>query len=92
MFQASHFGRDDVALPGFHSYFKKASDDEREHAMKFMKYMNKRGGRVIFQDIKNPDLPMEMTALDAMSKALELEKTVNEVRVASSNQVFLTVK
>lgn len=52
--------------------------------MLFMKYLNKRGGRVVWQDIKNPDLPAEMTALDAMSKALELEKAVNEV---SSNEI-----
>ena len=31
---AHYFDRDDVALPGFHSFFKKASDEEREHAEK----------------------------------------------------------
>ena len=41
-----------MALPGFAKYFKDASDEEREHAEKFMKYQNKRGGRIVLQDIK----------------------------------------
>jgi ferritin heavy chain len=51
-FQAYYFDRDDVALPGFCKYFKKASDEERGHAEKFMKYQNRRGGRIVLQDIK----------------------------------------
>jgi Ferritin-like domain len=69
-----------VALPGMHKYFRDASDEEREHAQKLMKYMNQRGGRIVLQDVKAPGLDEEMTAVDAMTKALELEKTVNEVR------------
>lgn len=75
---AYYFDRDDVALPGIHGYFKHSSDEEREHAMKFMKYLNKRGGRIVLQDIKCPDTPCEYTALEAMEKALDLEKKVNE--------------
>lgn len=77
--KAYYFDRDDVALPGMHWYFKHASDEEREHAMKLLKYLNKRGGRIILQDIKNPDAPGEMSAVEAMTKALDLEKEVNEV-------------
>lgn len=62
-----------------HKFFKYASDEEREHAMKLLKYLNKRGGRIILQDIKTPDFQGEMTAVEAMTKALELEKQVNEV-------------
>ena len=50
--QSFYFDRDDVALPGFASFFKKASDEEREHAEKLMKFQNQRGGRVVLQDIK----------------------------------------
>ena len=50
--QAYYFDRDDVALPGFHKFFKKSSEEEREHAEKLMKYQNKRGGRIVLQDIK----------------------------------------
>lgn len=48
--------------------------------MKLLKYLNKRGGRIILQDIKNPESQGEMTAVEAMTKALELEREVNEVR------------
>merc|ERR1719460_1342481 len=34
MSMAYHFDRDDVALPGFHKYMKKASDEERENVKK----------------------------------------------------------
>lgn len=85
-FKAFYFDRDDVALPGMHSYFKHASDEEREHAMKLLKYLNKRGGKIILQDIKVPEQLDEMTALEAMTKALELEKFVNEVRKYPENK------
>merc|ERR1712109_245222 len=44
MSMAYYFDRDDVAYSGFSSYFKKNSDEEREHGEKFIKYQNKRGG------------------------------------------------
>ena len=49
--QAWYFDRDDVALKGFHKFFKKNSEEEREHAEKMMKYQNLRGGRVVLQPI-----------------------------------------
>merc|ERR1711910_16273 len=78
MSMASYFDRDDVANYGFSSYFKKNSDEEREHAEKFIKYQNKRGGRVVFQDIAKPSTMEWGTPLEAMEAALELEKTVNQ--------------
>lgn len=62
-----------------HWFFKHSSDEEREHAMKLLTYLNKRGGKIILQDIKNPAPNGEMTAVEAMTKALDLEKKVNEV-------------
>uniref|UniRef100_K1QAG9 Ferritin n=1 Tax=Magallana gigas TaxID=29159 RepID=K1QAG9_MAGGI len=76
--QALYFDRDDVALPGFHKFFKHSSDEEREHAEKLMKYQNKRGGRIVLQDIKKPDRDEWGTGLDAMQIALQLEKSVNQ--------------
>ena len=49
--QAWYFDRDDVALKGFCKFFKKSSEEEREHAEKMMKYQNSRGGRLVFQPI-----------------------------------------
>nr|WP_150929228.1 ferritin [Acinetobacter baumannii]KAB1091695.1 hypothetical protein F6W77_19465 [Acinetobacter baumannii]MBO0619145.1 ferritin [Acinetobacter baumannii]MBO0672098.1 ferritin [Acinetobacter baumannii] len=75
---AYHFDRDDVALQGCYNFFKKCSDEEREHAEKFMKYQNKRGGRIILQDIQKPVSDEWGNALAAMNVALKLEKTVNQ--------------
>ncbi|MGK1893580.1 ferritin family protein, partial [Klebsiella pneumoniae] len=74
---AYYFDRDDVALAGFAKFFKKSSDEEREHAEKFMKYQNKRGGRIVLQDIKKPEFD-DITCLKAMEIALSLEKEVNQ--------------
>ncbi|UYV67091.1 FTH1 [Cordylochernes scorpioides] len=89
---AYHYDRDDVALHGFHHYFKKSSDEEREHAEKLMKYLNKRGGRIQLADIQvclaiveeecgvpqRPDTSVYNSGLEAMQAALSLEKTVNQ--------------
>jgi len=75
---AMYFDRDDVALKGFHKFFKESSDEEREHAEKFMKYQNMRGGRVVLQTIQKPDRDEWGSGVDAMETALGLEKTVNQ--------------
>jgi len=75
---AYHFDRDDVALPGAHKYFKKASDEEREHAQLLMKFQNQRGGRIVLQNIVKPDHDEWGTLLNAMSTAQALEKSVNQ--------------
>lgn len=75
---AFYFDRDDVALKGFSDFFKKSSEEEREHAEKLMKYQNKRGGRIMLQNIQKPDRDEWGTGLEAMTVALSLEKNVNQ--------------
>ncbi|CAG0923765.1 unnamed protein product [Notodromas monacha] len=75
---SSYFSRDDVAMPGLAKFFKKSSDEEREHATKFIEYQNKRGGRVVLNHIEKPSQDEWGNALDAMTAALDLEKTVNQ--------------
>jgi len=77
MSMAYYFDRDDVAFPGLHKFFKKSSDEEREHAEKIMKYQNDRGGRIILQPISKPSNDEWNSPLEAITAALELEKTVN---------------
>jgi ferritin heavy chain len=79
MSMGSYFDRDDVAFPGLAGFFKKQSDEEREHAQKFMKYQNKRGGRVVLQPIAKPTRDEWGSPLDAITAALELEKTINQI-------------
>merc|ERR1711997_862050 len=78
MSMAAYFDRDDVALPGFAKRFRANCDEEREHAQKFINYQNRRGGRVVFQNIQKPNTDDWTSALDAVESSLELEKSVHE--------------
>lgn len=51
----AYFDRDNVALPGLASFFKAASEEEREHAELLMAYQNTRGGRVRLASIIQPE-------------------------------------
>uniref|UniRef100_A0A8C5WKK2 Ferritin n=1 Tax=Leptobrachium leishanense TaxID=445787 RepID=A0A8C5WKK2_9ANUR len=73
-----YFDRDDVALEQVAKFFKEQSHEEREHAEKFLKYQNKRGGRIVLQDLKKPERDEWINTLEAMQAALQLEKTVNQ--------------
>jgi ferritin heavy chain len=61
-------------LAGFSKYFSKKSEEEREHAKKFMNYMNKRGGRIILARIARPEKHNWGSGLDGLKASLELEK------------------
>ncbi|EMP41270.1 Ferritin heavy chain A [Chelonia mydas] len=73
-----YFDRDDVALRHMAQFLKEQSHEEREHAEKFLKYQNKRGGRIVLQDIKKPERDEWGNSLEALQCALQLEKTVNQ--------------
>ena len=73
---AAHFDRDDVALPGFHKFFKHSYEEESEHAEMLTAYQNKRGGRVVLKPIVAPKREWT-SALEAVEDALALEKEVN---------------
>jgi len=90
MSMAAYFDRDDVALHGFAKRFRENSDEERDHAMKLIEYQNKRGGRVVFQDIAKARTDEWGSALAAVEAQFELEKKVHESilelhKVASSH-------
>jgi len=75
---AFFFDRDDVALPGFAKFFKESSAEEREHAEKFMKFQNQRGGRIVLQNIVKPEKDEWGSGLEALQAALALERSVNQ--------------
>ena len=77
--QSCYFDRDDVALPNFAKYFKKAVDEEKEHAELLMKYQVQRGGRVVLADVRKPIKSEWGSGLDAMQDALALEKHMNQM-------------
>merc|ERR1712126_178405 len=78
MSMATYFDRDDVALHGFAKRFWDNSEEEHQHAKKLIEYQNKRGGRVVFQDISKAKSDDWSSALNAMETSLELEKQVHE--------------
>ncbi|XP_067876048.1 uncharacterized protein [Heterodontus francisci] len=73
-----YFDRDDVALRHFAEFFKEQSHEEREHAEKLLKFQNKRGGRIILEDVKKPEQDEWSNGLEAMQRALQMEKDVNQ--------------
>ncbi|KAH9736729.1 Ferritin-1 [Citrus sinensis] len=78
----AYFDRDNIALRGLAKFFKESSEEEREHAEKFMEYQNLRGGKVKLHSIMQPpsefDHAEKGDALYAMELALSLEKLTNE--------------
>lgn len=75
---AAHFERDDVALPNIAKFFRDSASEEKEHAEKLIDYLNKRGGRNVFEAIPAPKVQVFESALHAFETALALEKEVNE--------------
>ncbi|KAE8593891.1 hypothetical protein XENTR_v10019364 [Xenopus tropicalis] len=73
-----YFDRDDVALSKFSKYYRELSEKKRDHAEDLLKFQNKRGGRVVLQDIKKPDADEWGNGTKAMEVALNLEKSVNQ--------------
>ncbi|XP_017274066.1 ferritin, lower subunit [Kryptolebias marmoratus] len=72
-----YFDRDDVALPHFSSFFLERSEKEQEQAEKLLEYQNRRGGRILFQNIAKPSKEDWKGGLDALTFSLEYQKSLN---------------
>lgn len=75
---AHHFGSCDVALPGFEKFFQQMADEQQVRAGTLSRYQNLRGGVVTMLPVSAPAGTNWGTGLEAMQKALELEKSVNQ--------------
>ena len=64
-----------AGLSGFAHWMKVQSQEEIEHGMKFFKYVNERGGRVVLEAIDRPPEEFE-SPLDLFEKTLEHEQHV----------------
>jgi len=72
-----YFSRGDVGLDKLSNYFKKMSDEEKDHADKLCEYQIKRGGEVILLDIKEPEFNINNNdILEAFEKSLCMEKKI----------------
>ena len=79
----SYFKSDSVGFPGIAEFFKKSSDEEMEHAEKFIQYQNIRGGKVRITAIDSPNFDFNENGdtsllFQAIRYALELEQQVYE--------------
>jgi ferritin len=68
---------DDAGLPVLTQHFFRQADEEREHAMKFVRYILDAGGRVAIPSIPAPR-PEFASAEEAVALALEWEYTVTK--------------
>ena len=78
-----HFKSDSIGFPGTAEFFKKSSDEENEHARKFMEYQNTRGGKVVLENIEKPVFEFDQNInksllYQAFNYALETEQKVYE--------------
>ena len=77
---SSYFDRNSVGLKGVAKYFRKASDEEREHAHKLIAYQNMRGGEVVLNNIVLDTISLDGCGGKDVKRsfeiALDLEKQV----------------
>ncbi|XP_046853650.1 soma ferritin-like [Xenia sp. Carnegie-2017] len=75
-----HFDSYKIYMPGFSKFFKKMAEEEHEHAQMFMKYQNKRGGKIRLNSIPAPCHDGSWgNGTHAMKRALHLEKTIYDM-------------
>ena len=72
---ASHFASE--TLPELAGHFYRQADEERDHAMRFVKYVVDAGGRVEIPAIPTPQSEFK-TVEEAIQLSLDREKTVTE--------------
>jgi ferritin len=89
---AAHF--EGETLPMLAGHFYKQAEEERDHAMRFVKYILDAGGRVVIPDISAPQAKFT-TAEEAVKLSLDQElkvtKQVNHlVALAKSEKDFTT--
>jgi ferritin len=70
---AAHF--DTETLPELSAYFSRQAEEEKEHALRFVKYVTDTGGRVRIPTIEAPQASFER-AEDAVKLSLDQEKKV----------------
>ena len=69
---------DEHSMDGFKSWFKKQAEEEMEHAMKFLEYMQLKGEKVTLEAIAKPDKPCK-ELVDPLKYSVEHEKYVTSL-------------
>jgi len=66
-----------LGLPGFSNWMKVQYQEENSHTMKFFRYINERGGKVILKGVKAPPTSWK-SPLNVFEKTLKHEMGVTE--------------
>ena len=66
-----------INLSGFAHFMEIQVQEERYHAMKFFKYMNERGGRVVLKPIAGPEVDFE-NITEVFEKTLKHEQSITK--------------
>ena len=78
---------------GHHEFFKKMSEEEREHANKFMTYQNKRGGTIVLLDVKVRSIVVFSSLIECLPlSSPETDSTKLGLTFGSSSNGFTTGK
>jgi bacterioferritin B len=91
---ASYF--DSETLPQLAKFFYQQSEEERTHAMRFVKFINDVGGRVVIPALPAPQADFD-SAEDAVGKALSWEEEVTRqiydlVEVAKADKNYVGIR
>lgn len=74
---ATHLAQPAIALFNVAKRFNEMAKEELEHAQILKEYLLKRGGRVIFSDLKASNVSNDFSLLQAYEMALAMERSVN---------------
>ena len=89
---AAHF--DSEALTELSRHFYKQADEEREHALKFIKYVNDAGGRVTIPAVDAPKATfksVEESVKLSLEREIEVTRQINSlVALAKSEKDYTT--
>lgn len=81
----SFVSNDKQSYPGFAKFFKKSSQEELEHAYKFIDYLNSRGGDVIINNLQRPNFILLNNGSSTLSQVINFVLNLE-------NQVFDSLK
>ncbi|XP_050734022.1 soma ferritin-like isoform X2 [Eriocheir sinensis] len=87
---AHHFSGCDVALPGFEKFFQQMAEEQQVRAATLTKYQSLRGGVAMMLPVSAPATNNWGSGLEAMERALELEKSVNQVEKIFTLSQYVT--
>ncbi|MCI9270822.1 MAG: ferritin [Dorea sp.] len=68
----------DQGLDGFGNWYKIQAQEERDHAMLFIQYLQNNGAKIILDSIDKPDVPLE-NAKDVLTEGLKHEQFVTSL-------------